>query len=388
MGELNIPVSVSLPGAPSESAPVSVKTPAKSAGVPREVRGGTFVDALAAELAHLVPAEEVRSAVEARAFYDAGLLQQWRILAEVSTELAGPEVLPALEASDDDRVRGIAPMVVKLRHLADLPYAVACLRRQAALPGTSVQEGAQMALKALLIEHGLDAALRHVTDWIHDPLPEVRRCLVEALRPRGVWTAHLTALRRDPEPLAPLLEPVLDDPSLYVRKAVANCLNDVGKDHPEALLRWATRWQSGTPERRWILERGLRGLVKAGHPEALRLLGLAAPDTLSARWVNELPVNVVLNQELVVVVEVTNAGDALARVLAQGVLSGPGRGKTPRVRQYRLGAVEVPAGGSEIIKGRIHFVDFNSQPKLPGIYTLTLVVNGVAVEQRTFTFAR
>lgn len=65
-------------------------------------------------------------------------------------------------------------MAVRLLHLKELPEAVEHLRRQCALPGTAVQE------------HGLAPTLAHVGDWAVDPSAAVRRCLVEALRPRGV----------------------------------------------------------------------------------------------------------------------------------------------------------------------------------------------------------
>ncbi|MGV3724836.1 MAG: non-contractile tail sheath protein, partial [Actinomycetota bacterium] len=266
-----------------------MKAPSKGQGVPREARGGTFIGELARALAPYASAEAVERAAESRGFYESPLLQQWRILSDVAVGLAGADALPALERSTDDRVRGVAPIAVRLLHLKELPVAVAHLRRQCALPGTSIQEGAQMVLKLVFLEHGLEPTLSLVREWTIDPAPEVRRCLVEALRPRGVWTAHLPDLRRDPEPLASILEQVLDDPSLYVRKAVANCLNDVGKDNPDALLRWAKRWAGGGPERQWSLARGLRSLVKRGHPEALRLVGLTGSEALTARWLSASP---------------------------------------------------------------------------------------------------
>jgi 3-methyladenine DNA glycosylase AlkC len=363
-----------------------VKAPSKGEGVPREARGGTFVTELARALAPVASAEVVERAAESRGFYESALLQQWRILSEVAVELAGADALPALERSSDERVRGVAPMAVRLLHLKELPIAVAHLRRQCALPGTSIQEGAQMVLKLVFLEHGLKPTLALVRDWVIDPAPEVRRCLVEALRPRGVWTAHLPDLRRDPEPLAPILEKVLDDPSLYVRKAVANCLNDVGKDNPDTLLRWSARWAGGGPERRWSLARGLRSLVKSGHPEALRLVGLTGLDALTAQWIGVLPERVLINQHLLIELEVANAGPDPARVLAQATLSGPGRGNAPRVRRYRIGTAEVLAGEAAVIAGRIHFVDFNSQPKLAGTYELSVDVNGQTIETRRFEY--
>jgi len=383
MTEITIPPPASPVDGDSD---ISLRAPAKGEGVPRESRGGSFVSELATALAAFTTAEAVERAVEARGFYDSALLQQWRILGEAAVELAGPDSVLALEQSGDGRVRGVAPMVVRLLYLKHLPEAVEHLRRESVLPGTSVQEGAQMTLKLVILEHGLERTLALVRDWATDPVAEIRRCLVEALRPRGVWTPHLPDLRRDPEPLAPILEQVMDDPSLYVRKAVANCLNDVGKDHPETLLRWAERWAGGGPERQWILARGLRSLVKAGNPAALRLLGMGGGDSLTALWRSELPERVLLNQHLVVEVDIHNSGDEPARVLVQAMLSGPGKGSAPRVRRYRIGAADVAAGEAATISGRIHFVDFNSQPKLPGTYELSIDVNGRRIGTRRFEY--
>jgi hypothetical protein len=66
-----------------------------------------------------------------------------------------------------------------------------------------------------------------------------------------------------------------DDPELYVRRSVANNLNDIGKDHPEVALETCRSWmQEATRERRWVVHHALRSLVKQGHPGALRLLGV------------------------------------------------------------------------------------------------------------------
>ena len=64
----------------------------------------------------------------------------------------------------------------------------------------------------------------------------MRRLVSEGSRPRLPWWPQLTALIADPTPNLALLEHLKDDPSLYVRRSVANHLNDIGKDHPELLL--------------------------------------------------------------------------------------------------------------------------------------------------------
>ena len=75
-------------------------------------------------------------------------------------------------------------------------------------------------------------------------------------------------------PVLALLELLKDDPALYVRRSVANNLNDIGKDHPPVLMQTAQRWMRGaTPERAWVVRHALRWAVKQGDPAALKVLG-------------------------------------------------------------------------------------------------------------------
>jgi 3-methyladenine DNA glycosylase AlkC len=48
----------------------------------------------------------------------------------------------------------------------------------------------------------------------------------------------------------PLLEALMDDPSDYVRRSVANHLNDIAKDHPQLGAAWLERWLPGASAER------------------------------------------------------------------------------------------------------------------------------------------
>jgi 3-methyladenine DNA glycosylase AlkC len=82
-------------------------------------------------------------------------------------------------------------------------------------------------------------------------------------RPRLPWAPRLRAFAADPSPVVALLERLRDDESLYVRRSVANNLNDIGKDHPSRLVGIAAAWMDGaTPERRALISHALRTAVK------------------------------------------------------------------------------------------------------------------------------
>ena len=68
--------------------------------------------------------------------------------------------------------------------------------------------------------------------------------------PRLPWAPRLPAFIADPAPVLELLELLRDDPSEYVRRSVANNLNDISKDHPDVVVDVAGRWWADGDEQR------------------------------------------------------------------------------------------------------------------------------------------
>ena len=118
-------------------------------------------------------------------------------------------------------------------------------------------------------------AMRHVERWAHNGNYHVRRLASEGSRPRLPWGLRLNEFVADPKPILPVLEALRDDPEEYVRRSVANSLNDIAKDHPDLVAGIAREWLSGDPgkERRRLVRHACRSLVKAGHRPTLDALG-------------------------------------------------------------------------------------------------------------------
>jgi 3-methyladenine DNA glycosylase AlkC len=118
------------------------------------------------------------------------------------------------------------------------------------------------------------ATLARLRQWATDPDVHVRRLVSEGTRPRLPWAPRLRAFQENPQPVLELLELLKDDPDLYVRRSVANNLNDIGKDHPKLLVATCKRWLvDASPERQWLVRHALRSAVKRGENGALEVLG-------------------------------------------------------------------------------------------------------------------
>ncbi len=117
--------------------------------------------------------------------------------------------------------------------------------------------------------------------WSKDKDEHVRRLSSEGCRPRLPWSFKLKMFIEDPTDILKILENLKDDASLYVRKSVANNLNDVAKDHPNLVIALAKKWYGKSQNTNWILKHGLRTLLKRGDQTALKIFGVGSVKNVS-----------------------------------------------------------------------------------------------------------
>ncbi|MEO6685784.1 MAG: DNA alkylation repair protein, partial [Dyadobacter sp.] len=131
----------------------------------------------------------------------------------------------------------------------------------------------EFGVRPFILKYG-DKMIDQMVIWSKHENLHVRRFASEGSRPRLPWAMAIPALKKDPSPLFPILENLKNDPSEYVRRSVANNLNDIAKDHPDVVLSIAKRWRGGSKETDAIIKHGSRTLLKQGHAEILEVYGL------------------------------------------------------------------------------------------------------------------
>ncbi len=123
-----------------------------------------------------------------------------------------------------------------------------------------------------LLAADLDRALAVVRTWTAHPDEHVRRLASEGTRPYLPWAVRVPALRARPAATIPLLDALYRDPHEYVRRSVANHLNDLARHAPDAVLETAAGWLAEPDANTaWVVRHGLRTLVKKANPGALAL---------------------------------------------------------------------------------------------------------------------
>jgi len=214
------------------------------------------------------------------------------------------------------------------------------------------------------------------------PSAHVRRWCSEGIRPRLPWGKRLDALVADPAPIFPILERLKDDPSLYVRKSVANCLNDVAKDHPGPVLDVARRWMDGaSDERAWIVRHALRTLVKAGDPRALEVLGYGPPRGVTAA-LSVTPDAVAIGERVQLALTLQSARDADLLVDLRVHYRKAKGDARPKVFKWKT--VSARAGETVTLAKNLAMRVTTIRPLYPGPHAVDAQVNGVVLAEASF----
>jgi len=243
---------------------------------------------------------------------------------------------------------------------------------------------AEFSIRRYLERHQT-ATLARLMEWSADSNEDVRRLVSEGTRPRLPWASRLRAFQADPHPVLALLERLKDDPSLYVRRSVANNLNDIGKDHPALLVETAKRWMVGaTEERRWIVRHALRSAVKRGESGALALLGFGKTALVSVEQAQITPRRPAIGSSVTIACELVNRTSVAQRLLvdlrvqyvkANGVHS-------PKV--FKLKQVELAPRETAPVHKTLSLAQLTTRRHYPGRHAVEVLINGQAHPLGTF----
>ncbi|HTU67276.1 MAG TPA: DNA alkylation repair protein [Steroidobacteraceae bacterium] len=242
---------------------------------------------------------------------------------------------------------------------------------------------AEFSIRAFLETHP-QRTLARLREWTKDPSPHVRRLVSEGTRPRLPWAPRLRAFQQDPAPVIELLELLKDDPELYVRRSVANNLNDIGKDHPEVVAGLARRWlREATPERQWIVRHALRSAIKRADAGALRALGYGGKASVAIRDVQIAPAKAAIGGDVTISFTVKSTGAKRQRVMVDLVVHFV-KSRGTGAKTFKLKAVELAPGESVGVRKKISLKQHTTRKHYVGKHVVEVLLNGARRRMGTF----
>jgi 3-methyladenine DNA glycosylase AlkC len=243
---------------------------------------------------------------------------------------------------------------------------------------------AEFAIRPFL-DADLDRALPAVLGWTTHPGEHVRRLASEGTRPRLPWGKSVPAILARPEATLPILDALYRDSSEYVRRSVANHLNDLSRAHPALAVGVATGWladpDTNTPQ---VVRHGLRTLVKQGHPQALALLGFAPLLDLIVDGPRLADTVVAVGGRLPFDFTLENRGEYPARVAVDYVIYHQKANGTLIPKVFKLATRTLAPGEKATIARKHSFKPITTRTYHPGEHAIALQVNGQLLGRTTF----
>ena len=308
-------------------------------------------------------------------------------MAHVSESLHA--VLPLDYEDSLDVLRELAPRL-------NSGFVSMCLPHYVASYGAHAFDTSMQALKYFTTFGSSEFAIRHflrsdlerslelMHDWTQDENHHVRRLASEGSRPRLPWSFRLEPVQADPQLAAGILDRLKADESLYVRKSVANHLNDVTKVHPEWVLDTIEGWSLENKHTAWIAKHALRSLIKQGDLRALTVIGAGGKPEVELLDVKVEPAVVRLGEAITLsfVVKSTVAEEqrlvidyAIDYVKANGGVS---------AKVFKLKTVVLEGFGEEIVGRRQVIKDFTTRKHFVGRHGVRVMVNGEVLGTTVF----
>ncbi len=239
----------------------------------------------------------------------------------------------------------------------------------------------EFAVRAFILQDE-KRMMKQMAHWAKSDNHHVRRLATEGCRPRLPWAISLPAFKKDPKPVLTILKILMKDDSEYVRRSVANNLNDISKDHPEIIIDWAQQWLGKNKNSDRLIKHACRSLLKQGDTRALSLFGFTDAKHIKAQKLKVQP-EVKLGEKLAFSFLLKSRDSALGRCRIEFAINFmKANGKHSR-KIFKISEGDYTEREKQISK-YFSFRKISTRKYYAGKHQITIVINGVDQAAESF----
>ena len=245
----------------------------------------------------------------------------------------------------------------------------------------------EFAIRSFLLKFPVEV-MAQMLKWSKHPYAHVRRFSSEGCRPRLPWAMAIPALKKDPSPILPILENLKNDESLFVRKSVANNLNDIAKDHPQIVLEIVKSWKGKSKETDWIIKHGCRTLLKKADKNIYQVFGLNGKTNCEVNGLKLSKPKIKIGERLgfsFSLKPTTKKPDKLR--IEYAIYYVKASGKQNR-KLFKLTENNYEPGTIYMFKKEQRFQDFTTRKHFPGKHKIGIIVNGQELATKEFMLVK
>ncbi len=249
-----------------------------------------------------------------------------------------------------------------------------------ALEEFTINSSSEFAIRRFLIKNETKTLLQ-MEKWALSENEHLRRLASEGSRPRLPWAISLSSFKKNPQPIIKILETLKNDTSPYVRKSVANSLNDISKENPKRVIELTKKWLKETPESKQLLKHACRTLLKNSNEEVLEIFGFSKKKNLLIKNFS-YDKNLKLGEELSFSFDLVNS-EELGLLRVEFVLHFLRKNKQHNKKVFQLAQGEYKTN-IKSFKKSYSFKKISTRVYYEGVQKLSIIVNGVSLQEVEF----
>jgi len=221
--------------------------------------------------------------------------------------------------------------------------------------------------------------------WFNSEDEHVRRLVSEGTRPRLPWGMKLQQFIDDPMPNIPLLTQLKNDPSLYVRRSVANHLNDIAKDNTDVVIETCQKWhKDASAEVLWVIKHATRTLVKQGEPRIFSLLGYTDKPKIDCSELSLSAKNIKMGEQIDFTFSLQSKSEIKQKVVIDYALYFVKANNDQKPKIFKLKNLSLQAKSKVTLQKTFSFKAISTRKYYPGVHKVEILINGISQQSIEF----
>lgn len=233
---------------------------------------------------------------------------------------------------------------------------------------------AEFAIRPFLERYGEEVYSKYLNIWVKDKSHHVRRLVSEGTRPNLPWGTKVSWISKNPKFNIYLLERLKDDSEEYVRRSVANHLNDISRIDKKLMLATVSKWDLKKSETKWIVRHATRSLLKAGEPKALRLNGYATNPKVEVTKFKMTPKRLKEGESFKLKFEIKNKSSKKLNLLIDYIIHYPKKNGKLSPKAFRLKSLKLKADEKVLIEKEVHLKKVTTRVHYTGQHIFELKI--------------
>ncbi|MDP1746647.1 MAG: DNA alkylation repair protein [Bacteroidota bacterium] len=234
------------------------------------------------------------------------------------------------------------------------------------------------------LKRDFNKTIKVMNAWAENENHHVRRLASEGCRPRLPWSFKLDEVIKNPKVTLSILEKLNADEELYVRKSVANHLNDISKDNTDWMLQILNGWDKTNANTYWIIKHASRTLIKKGNIQSLSLFDFEKNAKVNVANFklnkSKLKLGEILQFDFDVISEKSKSQKLVIDFAVHYVKKSGERS----AKVFKLKESDLKPKQTISISKKHRFQDFSTRKHYSGKHIIEILINGISVHKKQF----